>query len=148
MDEEQRPVLIYDGKCGFCKIWIEYWNTLTGDAVRYAASQDIAGQYPQIPRENFSRSVQLVLPSGEVLSGARAVFETLAVRRSRRPLLWLYDHLPRCRKGVPGLVLARCRNALVRTFLRHRLSRCAGSKTRQRIRPAKVHRHVAVVPAR
>ena len=63
MDEEQRPVLIYDGKCGFCKIWIQYWTRLTGDAVRYAASQDVAENYPQVPRENFARSVQLVLPS-------------------------------------------------------------------------------------
>jgi predicted DCC family thiol-disulfide oxidoreductase YuxK len=91
---DDRPVLIYDGDCGFCKIWIEYWKTLTRDAVRYARSQDVAGDYPQIPRENFSRSVQLALPSGEVVAGARAVFETLALITSKRALLWSYDHVP------------------------------------------------------
>ena len=40
----------------------------------YAASQEVGSLYPQIPAKNFSESVQLVLPGGEVFSGARAVF--------------------------------------------------------------------------
>jgi len=35
-----------------------------------------------------------VLPTGELISGARAVFESLAVHPSCRALLNLYDHLP------------------------------------------------------
>jgi predicted DCC family thiol-disulfide oxidoreductase YuxK len=89
-----KPVLIYDGKCGFCRIWIDYWKQITKDAVHYAASQEVAPDYPQIPPAAFSESVQLVLPSGEVLSGARAVFETLAMDPSRRWLVTLYDGLP------------------------------------------------------
>lgn len=95
---DDKPVLIYDGKCGFCKIWIDYWRTLTGDAVTYAASQDVGDRYPQIPKEAFSRSVQLVLPSGEVISGARAVFEILANDHSRRWMLTAYE-------GVPGFAV-------------------------------------------
>jgi predicted DCC family thiol-disulfide oxidoreductase YuxK len=75
------PLLIYDGRCGFCKIWIEYWKLVTGDRVAYAASQDVGAQYPQIPRQEFSRSVQLVRPDGSVASGARAVFEMLGRER-------------------------------------------------------------------
>lgn len=74
---EPKPLLIYDGRCGFCKIWIDYWKQLTGDRVAYAASQEAGGQYPQIPQHAFSESVQLVRPDGTVASGARAVFETL-----------------------------------------------------------------------
>ena len=84
MSASGRPVLIFDGKCGFCRIWIDYWKGLTGGAIEYAASQDVAHDYPQIAPEDFSRSVQLVLPSGEIISGARAVFETLALTRSLR----------------------------------------------------------------
>ncbi len=89
-----KPVLIYDGNCGFCKIWIEYWKTLTADAIVYAASQNVGPEYPQIPAAAFSESVQLVKPSGEVLSGAHAVFETLASSPSRRWLLNSYYSLP------------------------------------------------------
>jgi predicted DCC family thiol-disulfide oxidoreductase YuxK len=93
------PLLIFDGRCGFCRIWIEYWKALTSGRVAYAASQDVASQYPQIPAKDFSQSVQLVLPDGRVLSGAQAVFETLAYAPGLRWLAALYD-------GVPGLAPA------------------------------------------
>jgi predicted DCC family thiol-disulfide oxidoreductase YuxK len=77
----EKPVLIYDGRCGFCRIWIDYWRRLTGDRIEYAASQDAAGQYPQIPPEEFARSVQLVRPDGSFVGGARAAFEALGKER-------------------------------------------------------------------
>jgi predicted DCC family thiol-disulfide oxidoreductase YuxK len=72
-----QPLLIFDGRCGFCRIWIDYWKRLTGDRIEFAPSQDVANLYPQIPPEAFAQSVQLVRPDGSVSSGARAVFETL-----------------------------------------------------------------------
>jgi len=72
-----QPLLIFDGKCGFCRVWIDYWKRLTGDRVAYAPSQEVGAQYPQIPPEAFSKSVQLVRPDGSFVSGSRAVFETL-----------------------------------------------------------------------
>lgn len=84
-----KPLLLYDGRCGFCRIWIEYWKKLTGDTVDYEASQVAASRFPQIPREAFTRSVQLVHPDGTVVSGARAVFQTLGrdgLYESSRPL--------------------------------------------------------------
>jgi hypothetical protein len=72
-----KPLLIYDGKCGFCRIWIDYWKKLTGDEVDYAASQDVADQFPRISSQQFAEAVQLVRPDGSYVSGARAVFETL-----------------------------------------------------------------------
>ena len=72
-----KPVLLYDGNCGFCRIWIDYWRALTGDRIEYASSQDAGNQYPQIPPEAFGKSVQLVRPDGSVASGAQAAFEAL-----------------------------------------------------------------------
>ena len=72
-----KPLLIYDGNCGFCKIWIEYWKQLTGDRIDYAPSQEVGEHYPQISRQAFSESVQLIRTDGSVASGAEAVFETL-----------------------------------------------------------------------
>src|SRR6185436_5817562 len=72
-----QPVLIFDGKCGFCRIWIEYWKRLTRDRVAYAPSQEVGAQYPQIPPEAFAKSVQLVRSDGSFVGGAQAVFETL-----------------------------------------------------------------------
>jgi predicted DCC family thiol-disulfide oxidoreductase YuxK len=88
------PLVLYDGNCGFCRIWIQYWNQLTGNRVDYAPSQEAGERFSQIPRENFGQAVQLVMPEGEVISGARAVFGTLTYVPGMAWLLWLYNHLP------------------------------------------------------
>ena len=94
----EQPLVIFDGHCGFCRIWIEYWRALTGGRVDYAPSQDVGSQHPQISAENYRESVQLVLPGGEVLNGARAVLVTLtyapAMAWLARILLSMYKHVP------------------------------------------------------
>ncbi len=76
-----KPVLIYDGHCAFCRIWLDYWRQLTGDRIEYLASEDVGDRCPQIPREAYAKSVQLVRPDGSVASSARAVFESLGKER-------------------------------------------------------------------
>ena len=76
-----KPLLIYDGTCGFCKIWIDYWRRLTGDRVDYAPSQEVGEKYPQISKKEFAEAVQLVRGDGTVAGGARAVFETLGYKK-------------------------------------------------------------------
>ncbi|HEX5230566.1 MAG TPA: DCC1-like thiol-disulfide oxidoreductase family protein, partial [Bryobacteraceae bacterium] len=88
------PLVIFDGRCGFCRIWIEYWKVLTADRVAYAPSQEVGRLYPQIPEENFRESVQLVMPPGDFLSGARAVFTTLTYAPGLAWTLWAYEHVP------------------------------------------------------
>lgn len=89
-----KALVIFDGQCGFCRIWISYWNQLTGDRLDYAPSEEVAGQFPQIAPERFGHSVQLAMPDGEIVSGARAVFLTLTYAPGFAWLLWLYNHLP------------------------------------------------------
>ena len=94
MTSRRKPLVIFDGKCSFCGLWIAYWKDMTGDRVEYAPSQDVAGEFPQIPREEFKKSVQLVMPDGEVLSGARAVYQLLTYAPGLGWLLRLYDDVP------------------------------------------------------
>ncbi len=84
---------MFDGKCGFCKIWIDYAKLLTGETIEYAPSQERGSDFPRIPAEEFSRSVQLVLPGGAVRSGAHAAFTALSVSGRVWPLR-LYEKLP------------------------------------------------------
>lgn len=90
----EKPVLAYDGRCGFCRIWVDYWRHLTGDRIEYAPSQEVADQYPQISAGEFREAVQLIHPSGEVVGGAHAVFQTLAYEPRRAWLLSLYRRFP------------------------------------------------------
>jgi predicted DCC family thiol-disulfide oxidoreductase YuxK/uncharacterized membrane protein YphA (DoxX/SURF4 family) len=91
-----KPLLVYDGECGFCKLWIHRWQCLTGESVDYLPSQDpqIAGRFPEIPRAAFDSSVQLIQPDGSVHNGAEAVFQSLAHSRDGRWLLDLYRAFP------------------------------------------------------
>jgi predicted DCC family thiol-disulfide oxidoreductase YuxK len=97
------PLIIFDGHCGFCRIWIEYWKAITGARVAYAASQEVGGLYPQIPAQNFGESVQFVLPGGEAFSGARAVFMTLTYATG---MAWLFKALLKAYDRVPGVAPA------------------------------------------
>ena len=104
------PLLIFDGDCAFCRIWIEYWKRLTGDSVAYAPFQQAAGQFPDIPRERFARSIHLALPDGEMLSGAHAVFRALSFAPGRPWLLEMYRHVPgfaATSEWVYGFIAAR-----------------------------------------
>ncbi len=95
-----KPLLLYDGECGFCRRWVERWRALTGDRVDYAPYQEVADQFPQIPKERFEQSVQLIEPAsridpdGRVSQGAEAVFRTLAVVPGKGWPLWVYQRIP------------------------------------------------------
>ena len=89
-----KPILLFDGDCGFCRRWIARWKAITGPHVEYAPFQDVESRYPQITREQFESGVQLVLPGGEVHSGAEAVLRALAVVPGTGWLLWLYLWMP------------------------------------------------------
>jgi predicted DCC family thiol-disulfide oxidoreductase YuxK len=90
-----RPLLLFDGDCGFCRGWIARWRPATKDRVDYAPSSPAGERFPEIPPEEFRRAVQLVLPDGRVLSGARAVAAALAEAGGvRRWPLVLYERLP------------------------------------------------------
>jgi predicted DCC family thiol-disulfide oxidoreductase YuxK len=86
-------VLVFDGDCSFCRIWIGYWKELTGDKIEYVPYQTDAGRFPDIPVSEFQKAVQLF--DGEAhYAGAEAVFHLLASRPDCRWALWIYRHVP------------------------------------------------------
>src|SRR5882757_8486242 len=91
-----KPLLVFDGDCNFCRLWIRRGQQMTGDTVDYLPSQDpaIAAQFPEIPREQFDTAVVLIEIDGAVYSGAEAVFRTLAVNPKYAPALVAYEKLP------------------------------------------------------
>lgn len=114
----ERPVMVFDGDCRFCRFWIERWRDATGDRIEYHPLQAVAARYPEIPRETFEHAVQLIepapsgSPSNRVTSGADAVFRTLEFATGPVRLLgWL------CRK-IPGALPAA--RLIYRFIARHR----------------------------
>jgi lipase maturation factor 1 len=91
---ESKPLLIFDGNCGFCRAWVHYSQRLTADRVLYESYQEAGSRFPQVREEEFARAVQLVWPDGEMRSGAYAVFSLLALVPGRSGLLRAYERLP------------------------------------------------------
>src|SRR5689334_2563922 len=92
-----KPLLIYDGNCGFCKQWISYWEELTEGAVTYAASQQVAHLYPEIPAGLWDQSVVLVMPNRNFFRGAQVVFLSLSFAprfNIGKILLKAYERIP------------------------------------------------------
>ena len=90
----ERPLLLFDGDCGFCRFWVARWRAATRGQVDFAPAQQEAARFPQIAKESWKRSVQLVTPKGEVYGGAEAVFRTLAYAPERRWMLGFYRRVP------------------------------------------------------
>jgi predicted DCC family thiol-disulfide oxidoreductase YuxK len=88
-----KPLLVFDGDCNFCTLWVRRWQCKTGDIVDYLPSQDasILTQFPEIPHEQYSTSIQLIETDGTVYFGAKAVFRALAKNPGHRWWLNVYQ---------------------------------------------------------
>jgi len=87
-------VLVYDGDCGICKEWVDYWQSLTGHRVDYRPYQEVADQYEGISLESFQQSIQLIEPDGTVSSGAKATYMLYRGIHPYSILSFLYKYLP------------------------------------------------------
>src|SRR6266511_2473458 len=88
-----KPLLIWDGECHFCKLWIERWREITAGKVDYATYEQATHQFPEISVEQFKRAMAFIEPDGEAFFAAEAVYRSLGYRSSRRWLAWSYDHV-------------------------------------------------------
>ena len=89
-----RATFVFDGDCGICRTWVDYWRQLTGDKVAYRPYQEAAADFPAIPSDEFKHAVQLIETDGQVYSGAGATFRLLSYAPSKGAWWWLYRHVP------------------------------------------------------
>src|SRR5258708_25367359 len=71
-----KPLLVFDGDCGFCRTWVARWRRTVGPRVDYEEFQSAGARFPTIPRSRFRRALQLILPDREVFHGAEAAVRT------------------------------------------------------------------------
>lgn len=67
---------------------------MTMGKVDYTTYQKATDRFPEIPPDEFNRSLVLIQPDGTVAFAADAVYCSLAYRRSREWLAWSYHHVP------------------------------------------------------
>jgi predicted DCC family thiol-disulfide oxidoreductase YuxK len=92
-DTDSRPTVVFDGDCSFCRIWIGYWRSLTGERVEYVPYQSAAARFPDVPVSEFRKAVHF-FDGDHHSSGAEAVFRLLASGARIQWPIWLYDRVP------------------------------------------------------
>ena len=63
-----KAVMIYDGDCNFCSLWVHRWQQSTRDRLDYLPFQDprVAACFPEVPRGQFEIAVALIQTDGTV----------------------------------------------------------------------------------
>jgi predicted DCC family thiol-disulfide oxidoreductase YuxK len=112
-----RPILVYDGECGFCRHWVDRmrrWDRRHVLAVIPFQDQARVAALG-LPLPALAAAMHLVLPDGRVFAGADAVAELLRLLEGKRWLAWpfrLPGVLPLARRVYAAI--ARRRHCLVR----------------------------------
>ncbi len=91
----QKPAaLLYDGQCGICSEWVDYWRQLTGGKVEYLPYQTAAGDYPDLSEKALAKSIHLIEADGVISKGAEATYRLYRGIHPQSVLLFLYRFLP------------------------------------------------------
>ncbi len=94
MTDQKPAMLLYDGECGICQEWVDYWQQLTGDKVNYRPYQQAADDYPDISVEDLEAAIYLIESDGTFCKGARATYSLYRDIHPQSMLLRLYRFLP------------------------------------------------------
>ena len=89
-----RPVLLYDGDCGFCRDRVRGLQKIVGDRVEFLPFQQGAARFSSIEPDALRNAVHLIEPDGRVSRAAEAIFRVRALAPGRGRLLWWYQKLP------------------------------------------------------
>ncbi|MCH7886488.1 MAG: DUF393 domain-containing protein [Candidatus Marinimicrobia bacterium] len=89
----QKPLLVFDGECGFCRRLASKWYEKTGEQIDFVPYNEISDNYRHTSIEEFKKEIKLIYPEGRVYGGAAAVFKVIEHTKSPlRALIWIYNH--------------------------------------------------------
>lgn len=83
---KKKPLMVWDGECGFCKYWITHWQSKTANKVEYITFQEIASYFEDIPLKEFKKASRLIEPNGKVYSGPDSIFRVFTYFDKRKPI--------------------------------------------------------------
>lgn len=72
-----RGWVLYDGHCGFCSRWVNFWRpTLARNGFKIAALEETwVGEKLKMPYEELVTDIRLLTASGELVSGANVYLQ-------------------------------------------------------------------------
>jgi len=88
-----KPVLLWDGDCGFCRRWVARWRGQTLGRVEFRPYQEAENLPVELTHDVLQRKVHLIEPNREVSAGAEAIMRVMA-HGGHRTGLWMYRTVP------------------------------------------------------
>jgi lipase maturation factor 1 len=90
-----RPLLVWDGDCGFCRRWAEWLGRRSGGLLDLEPYQQVRERFTPFSSSDYARAVHLVAPGGRVYVGAAAVLHALALTsRTAEVAARVYERVP------------------------------------------------------
>lgn len=89
-----RPILIWDGECGFCRRALLHLVAQLGNRVRYLTLQTAAEYFTGLERRDLARAVHFIEPDGRAFVGAAAIFKAYSWRPQGSFLMGIYRRIP------------------------------------------------------
>lgn len=88
----EKPVMVWDGNCGFCNYWITRWKSKTGDRIHYKTFQEVSKNYPDIPLKEFKKASRLIEMDGQIYSGPNSAYRSfLYFNKPNEKWHWWYS---------------------------------------------------------
>lgn len=85
----EKPMMVWDGECGFCEYWITNWKSKTAARIDYRTYQEVAEHFKDIPLKEFKKASRLIEPDGFVYSGPDSAYKSL--QYFKKPSLFWHD---------------------------------------------------------
>lgn len=74
---KEKPVMVWDGNCGFCLYWTTKWSKVTLNKVEYLPYQIAKDQFTDIEEFHFTEASRLIDMDGRIYSGPQSAYKTL-----------------------------------------------------------------------
>lgn len=71
-----KPLMVFDGNCGFCKYWVIRWKKISGLEVDYKPYQEVAANFKDVPEFHFKEAVRYISVDGTIFNGPDAAYIT------------------------------------------------------------------------
>ncbi|MDX9940803.1 MAG: DCC1-like thiol-disulfide oxidoreductase family protein [Bacteroidales bacterium] len=99
---KEKPVMAWDGNCGFCHYWVLRWKKLSGDVIEYRPFSEVAKRFPDIEYKYFQQALRFIDTDGRIYTGPAAAFRSfqygpkyhwiLKLYENFKPAEWFADH--------------------------------------------------------
>ncbi len=88
----EKPIMAWDGNCGFCHYWVLRWKKFSGDKVIYEPYAKVADRFPDIELRYFKQAVRFIDVDGKIYTGPAAAFRSFSYGKKYRWLFPLYQN--------------------------------------------------------